>query len=236
MQHPVASKEDWLAARKALLVKEKELTRARDALAAERRALPWVKVDKAYVFDSANGKVTLADLFEHRDQLMIYHFMFSPDWEAGCTGCSFLCDHVDAARQHFEHDGLSFAAVSRTSVDKIEAYKRRMGWTFRWVSSLGSDFNYDFHVSFRKEALEAGPVDYNFRPQKLSMEDMHGESLFFKDADGTIYHTYSSYERAGEEIAGTYRFLDLAPLGRNEGSNGNMSKWMRRHDEYERAT
>jgi predicted dithiol-disulfide oxidoreductase (DUF899 family) len=232
MQHPVVSKEKWLAARKALLVKEKELTRARDALAAERQALPWVTVDKTYVFDNPNGKVTLAELFEHRNQLMIYHFMFSPDWEAGCTGCSFLCDHVDAARQHFEHNGLSFAAVSRTSVDKIEAYKRRMGWTFRWVSSLGSDFNYDFHVSFRKEALEAGPVEYNFRPQKLSMEDMHGESLFFKDADGTIYHTYSSYERAGEELAATYRFLDLAPLGRNEGPDGNMGKWMRRHDEY----
>ena len=233
MQHPVVSKEEWLAARKALLAKEKELTRARDALAAERRELPWVKIEKHYVFDSAHGKVTLADLFEHRSQLMIYHFMFSPDWDAGCTGCSFLCDHVDAARRHFEHNNLSFAAVSRTSIDKIEAYKKRMGWTFRWVSSLGSDFNYDFNVSFRKAALEAGPVEYNFRPQKLSMEDMHGESMFFKDADGTIYHTYSSYERAGEELAATYRFLDLAPLGRNEGPGGNMMKWMRRHDEYE---
>ena len=165
---------------------------------------------------------------------MIYHFMFSPDWDAGCTGCSFLSDHVDSARQHFEHNDLSFAAVSRTPVEKIEAYKKRMGWTFRWVSSLNNDFNYDFHVSWTKEQIEAGPVEYNFRQQKVSMQDLHGESMFYKDTDGTIYHTYSSYERAGEEIAGTYRFLDLAPLGRNEGPNGNMGKWMRRHDEYDR--
>jgi predicted dithiol-disulfide oxidoreductase (DUF899 family) len=232
MDHRTGTREEWLAARKGLLAREKELTHARDELAAARRALPWVKVEKNYEFDSKAGKVTLAELFEHRSQLMIYHFMYSPDWEAGCPGCSFLCDHVDAARQHFEHNDLSFAAVSRTPVDKIEAYKKRMGWTFRWVSSLHSDFNYDFHVSFRKRDLDAGPVDYNFRPQTLSMEDLHGESLFYKDKDGTIFHTYSSYERAGEELAGTYRFLDLAPLGRNEGPDGNMGKWMRRHDEY----
>jgi predicted dithiol-disulfide oxidoreductase (DUF899 family) len=232
MQHKVGTREEWLAARKTLLVKEKELTHARDALAAERRALPWVEVTKNYTFDSTKGKVSLADLFENRCQLMIYHFMYLPEWNAGCTGCSFLCDHVDAARQHFEHNDLSFAAVSRTPLDKIEAYKKRMGWTFNWVSSLNSDFNYDFHVSWTKEELAAGPVDYNFRPQKLSIEDMHGESMFYKDKDGTIYHTYSSFERAGEEIAATYRFLDLAPLGRNEGPDGNMGKWMRRHDEY----
>jgi predicted dithiol-disulfide oxidoreductase (DUF899 family) len=232
MDHRTGTREEWLAARKTLLAREKELTHARDELAAARRALPWVKVEKNYEFDSKAGKVTLAELFEHRSQLMIYHFMYSPDWEAGCPGCSFLCDHVDAARQHFEHNDLSFAAVSRTPVDKIEAYKKRMGWTFRWVSSLHSDFNYDFHVSFRKRDLDAGPVDYNFRPQTLSMEDLHGESMFYKDKDGTIFHTYSSYERAGEELAGTYRFLDLAPLGRNEGPDGNMGKWMRRHDEY----
>lgn len=232
MNHQIGTRDEWLAARKKLLVKEKELTHARDALAAERRALPWVKIEKNYVFDSTKGKVWLADLFDNRSQLMIYHFMYLPEWDAGCTGCSFLCDHVDAARRHFEHNDLSFAAVSRTPVDKIEAYKKRMGWTFNWVSSLHSDFNYDFHVSWTREQLAAGPVDYNFRPQKLTIEDMHGESMFYKDADGTIYHTYSSFERAGEEIANTYRFLDLAPLGRNEGPDGNMSKWMRRHDEY----
>jgi predicted dithiol-disulfide oxidoreductase (DUF899 family) len=234
MDHVTGTREEWLAARKTLLEREKALTHERDAIAAQRRALPWVKVEKTYVFDSVDGKVSLADLFAHRSQLMIYHFMFGPDWEAGCPGCSFLSDHIDAARQHFEHNDLSFAAVSRTGVDKIEAYRKRMGWTFRWVSSLASDFNYDFHVSFRKEDLEAGPVEYNFRMQDVTMEDLHGESLFFKDKDGTIYHTYSSYERAGEDIAATYRFLDLAPLGRNEGLNGNMGKWMRRHDEYDR--
>jgi predicted dithiol-disulfide oxidoreductase (DUF899 family) len=232
MDHTIGTRAEWLAARKDLLVKEKELTRARDALAAERRALPWVKVEKNYVFDSAKGKVSLADLFEDRSQLMIYHFMYLPEWSAGCTGCSFLCDHVDAARRHFEHNDLSFAAVSRTPADMIEAYKKRMGWTFTWVSSLNSGFNYDFGVSFTKEQLEAGPVDYNFRPQKLTIEDMHGESMFYKDNNGAIYHTYSSFERAGEEIAATYRFLDLAPLGRREG-DGDMVKWMRRHDEYD---
>jgi predicted dithiol-disulfide oxidoreductase (DUF899 family) len=232
MDHRIGTRAEWLEARKALLAREKELTRTRDELAAARRALPWVKVEKNYVFDSKDGKVTLADLFEHRSQLMIYHFMYGPDWEAGCPGCSFLCDHVDAARRHFEHNDLSFSAVARTTVDKIEAYKKRMGWSFRFVSSLASDFNYDFKVSFRKDDLAAGPVDYNFRQQTISMEDLHGESLFYKDKDGAIYHTYSSYERAGEELAAAYRFLDLAPLGRNEGPDGNMGKWMRRHDEY----
>jgi predicted dithiol-disulfide oxidoreductase (DUF899 family) len=232
MKHPVGTHEEWLKARKALLAREKELTRARDELAAARRALPWVKVEKNYVFDSKDGKVTLAELFEQRSQLMIYHFMYGSDWTEGCPGCSFLCDHVDAARQHFEHNDLSFAAVARTSVANIEAYRKRMGWTFRFVSSLNSDFNYDFKVSFRKEDLDAGPVDYNFRQQKITMEDLHGESLFYKDKDGAIFHTYSSYERAGEELAGAYKFLDLAPLGRNEGPDGNMGKWMRRHDEY----
>jgi predicted dithiol-disulfide oxidoreductase (DUF899 family) len=232
MDRRIGTREEWLVARKKLLVREKELTRQRDALAADRRALPWVKVEKNYVFDSTKGKVSLAELFENREQLMVYHFMYGPDWKAGCPGCSFICDHVDAARQHFEHNNLSFAAVSRASVAQIEAYKKRMGWTFPWVSSQPSDFNYDFHVSFRKADLEAGPVDYNFEMQKGTMEELHGESMFFKDKDGTIYHTYSSYARAGEELLGAYRFLDLAPLGRNEGPDGNMGTWMHRHDEY----
>jgi predicted dithiol-disulfide oxidoreductase (DUF899 family) len=232
MDHLVGTREEWLAARKALLAREKELTRARDALAAERRALPWVKVEKNYVFDSTKGKVALAELFGARRQLMIYHFMYGPGWKAGCPGCSFISDHVDAARQHFEHNDLSFVAVSRASVAEIEAYKKRMGWAFQWVSSQYCDFNYDFHVSFRKEDIEAGPVEYNFEKQKITMEELHGESMFFRDDGGTIYHTYSSYGRAGEELIGAYRFLDLAPLGRNEGPDGNMGKWMCRHDEY----
>lgn len=231
MEHRIGTRQEWLDARKKLLVKEKELTRARDALAAERRALPWVKLDKNYEFDSSTGKVSLADLFDGREQLMVYHFMYGPGWKEGCPGCSFIADHVDAARQHFEHNNLSFVAVSRGSVAELEAYRKRMGWTFRWVSSQNSDFNYDFHVSFRKADLEAGPVEYNFKREKMTMEELHGESLFFRDKDGTIFHTYSSYARAGEELLGAYRFLDLAPLGRNEGDKGMMN-WMRRHDQY----
>ena len=230
--HIIGTREEWLKARKALFAKEKELTHVRDRIAAERRALPWVKVEKNYVFDSANGKLSLSDLFDGRSQLHVQHFMFGPDWKAGCFGCSFMADHVDGARQHFEHNDLSFAAVSRTSVEKIEAYKKRMGWKFSWVSSLGSDFNYDFHVSFKPADIEAGPVEFNFEKQKVDGEEQHGESLFFKETDGTIYHTYSSYARAGEDLIGAYRFLDLAPLGRNEGEGGNMGKWMHRHDEY----
>lgn len=232
MEHRTGTREEWLAARKALLVKEKALTRARDALMAERRALPWVRIDKPYVFHGSDGDVSLTELFAGRSQLMVYHFMYGPDWTAGCPGCSFLCDHVDAARRHFEHNDLSFVAVSRTSVANIEAYRRRMGWTFRWVSALASDFNFDFGVSFTPEQLAAGPVEHNFTPQHLSMQELHGESLFYRDGDGSIYHTYSSYARAGEDLIGAYRFLDFAPLGRNEGEGGNMMVWMRRHDEY----
>lgn len=232
MDHRIGTRKEWLAARKALLVREKELTRQRDALAADRRALPWVKVEKEYVFDSVRGKVSLAELFDGRSQLMVYHFMYGAGWKEGCPGCSFIADHVDGARQHFEHNDLSFVAVSRGGVAEIEAYKKRMGWTFQWVSSQHSDFNFDFHVSFRKEDIEAGPVEYNFEKQKGTMEELHGESMFFKDEDGTIYHTYSSYARAGEALIGAYAFLDLAPLGRNEGPDGNMGKWMRRHDQY----
>ncbi|MGE0564840.1 MAG: DUF899 domain-containing protein [Pseudolabrys sp.] len=229
--HKTGTREEWLEARRILLAREKALTRERDAVAAARRELPWVKVDKAYTFDSKDGKKTLADLFEHRSQLMIYHFMYGPDWKEGCPGCSFIADHVDAARQHFEHNDLSFAAVSRTSVENIEAYKKRMGWAFRWVSSLESDFNYDFNVSFTRGQMAAGNAEYNFTKKTGDMEELHGESLFYKDKDGAIYHTYSSYGRAGEELLGAYRFLDLAPLGRNEGDKGMMA-WMRRHDQY----
>src|SRR6185369_15454145 len=160
MQHPVVSREEWIAARKTLLAKEKQLTRQRDQLSAERRKLPWVRIDKPYVFDGPTGKVTLSDLFDGRSQLVVQHFMFGPDWEEGCVGCSFGADHVDSARLHFEHRDLSFVAVSRTSVANIEAFKRRMGWRFNWVSSLGSDFNYDFNVSFTKDQIASSKVVY----------------------------------------------------------------------------
>lgn len=226
----VASRAEWLEARKALLAREKELTRMHDRVAEERRALPWVRVEKEYVFDGPDGRVSLADLFEHRPQLMVYHFMFAPGWKEGCDGCSFVADHVDAARQHFEHNNLSFAAVSRAPWTELEPFKRRMGWGFRWVSSAGSDFNYDFGVSFRREDLDRGEVVYNYRSLRLKSEEQPGASVFYRNDAGEIFHTYSCYERGLEVLLGTYAFLDLAPMGRNE--TGPMS-WLRFHDRYD---
>jgi predicted dithiol-disulfide oxidoreductase (DUF899 family) len=233
MQHPVVPRDEWIAARKALLAKEKQLTRQRDQLAAERRKLPWVKVDKTYVFEGPNGKVTLADLFGGRSQLVIQHFMFGPDWEEGCVGCSFGADHVDSARQHFEHRDLSFAAVSRTAIAKIDAFKRRMGWRFPWVSSLGSDFNYDFGVSFTKEQLAKGKITYNYEPVESQSEDLSGISVFHQDEAGVIFHTYSTFGRGDELLSAAYAYLDLAPKGRDEESLPFPSAWWRHHDRYE---
>lgn len=232
MEHSVVSREEWLEARRALLTKEKEMTRMRDRVNAARLALPWVKVDKDYVFDTAAGKKTLADLFDGRSQLVIYHFMFGPDWEAGCPGCSFLADHLDGAIVHLNNHDVSFVCVSRAPLDKIEAYKRRMGWHFPWVSSFGSDFNFDYHVSFTREELAAGPVFYNYRetPAEQAHDELPGLSSFYRDADGTVFHTYSNYARGGEEMLGTMMILDCAPLGRNEGSTMDFVK---RHDEYD---
>ena len=233
MQHPVVPRDEWIAARKALLAKEKQLTRQRDQLAAERRQLPWVKVDKAYVFDGPSGKVPLADLFDERSQLVIQHFMFGPDWEEGCVGCSFGADQVDSARQHFEHRDLSFAAVSRTAIARIEAFKRRMGWRFPWVSSLGSDFNYDFGVSFTKEQLAGGKVSYNYEPVESQSEDLSGISVFYKDEAGAIFHTYSTFGRGDELLSAAYAYLDLAPKGRDEEALPFPSVWWRHHDRYD---
>ena len=230
--HPVVSREEWLAASKALLLKEKEATRARDRLNAERLALPWVRVEEAYRFDTPQGERSLADLFAGRSQLIVYHFMLGPDWTAGCPGCSFLADHFDGALVHLEHHDVTLTAVSRAPLAKIEAYRTRMGWRFPWASSHGSDFNFDYHVSFEPEALKTGPVFYNFReiPGADAHDELPGLSAFYKDADGTIYHTYSSYARGGEELIGTLMILDRAPKGRNEKSTMDF---MRRHDEYE---
>ncbi len=234
--HPIASQEEWLAARRALLVKEKEHLRAGDELARQRRELPWVKITKSYVFDGPNGQVSLADLFDGRSQLFVYHFMFGPDWDEGCTGCSFLCDHVDGARQHFEHHDLSFVAVSRGPLEKLEAYRKRMGWKFRWVSSGNTDFNEDFHVSFPPERVKDGKINYNFETTDADPEcdEFPGFSLFHQAADGQIYHTYSSYSRGGEVMVGAYQFIDQTPFGRQEnGENGNLMDWVKRHDRYE---
>jgi len=232
-KHPVASREAWLAARTALLVKEKEFTRLRDKLAAERRALPWVKVEKTYVFDTPEGQRTLADLFEGRGQLMVKHFMLGPGWKDGCVGCSFGADHIGGGLVHLEHHDVSVVAVSRAPLEEIEAYKWRMGWRFRWVSSHGNDFNYDYHVSFTKDDLAKGKVYYNYAMIDAGIDELSGLSVFVKNEHGDVFHTYSSYGRGGEELITTYMVLDLTPKGRNEtGSHHNLMDWVKRHDEY----
>ena len=191
--------------------------------------MPWVKVEKTYLFEGPRGKESLADLFEGRSQLIVQHFMFPPDWEAGCVGCSFAADHIDAAYQHLQHHDVTCVAVSRAPLEKLDAYRRRMGWQFKWVSSEGSDFNYDYHVSFTKEQLAKGKVYYNYEMIDASIEELPGGSVFIKDEDGSIYHTYSGYGRSGEEVLSAYMLLDITPKGRNE--NGPMD-WVRRHDDY----
>lgn len=231
--HDVVSREQWIAARRALLVEEKAWTRERDRLSANRRALPWVKVEKDYVFQGVEGPVRLADLFDGRSQLIVQHFMFGPEWEEGCPGCSLMADHIDGPRQHFEHNDVSFVAVSRAPIEKLETYRRRMGWRFRWVSSAESDFNFDYNVSFPDGTREHG-VFYNFeRRPDPEVDELSGASVFHKDADGTIYHTYSSYGRGGEMYLSVYGWLDVVPKGRNETKNGNLTDWVRRHDRYE---
>jgi predicted dithiol-disulfide oxidoreductase (DUF899 family) len=229
-QHPVVSRDEWIVARKQHLVTEKEFTRDRDRLSAERRALPWVKVEKNYVFDATEGKATLTDLFDGRSQLIVYHFMLSPTSDHLCEGCAFFADHVDAARMHFEHNDLSFVAISRAQIDKIESVKKRMGWRFKWVSSYGNNFNYDYHVSFTKEQIARGDIDYNYGTTDYASEDLPGTSVFYKDEAGNIFHTYSSYARGGDILLGAYNFLDLTPKGRNETS---IMDWVRLHDEYD---
>jgi len=230
--HKIVSREQWIAARKALLAREKEHTRERDRLSAARRALPWVKVDKSYVFDAPEGKRSLADLFDGRSQLLVYHFMLTPGSDHLCDGCSFISDHIDAARQHFEHNDLSFAAVSRAPLAQIIPVKKRMGWRFTWVSSFGNDFNFDYHVSFTPEQIARNDIDYNFGTTKYPHEDLPGASAFIKNEAGEVLHTYSCYARGGENLIGAYHFLDLAPKGRNEKS---IMDWVRLHDEYDAA-
>lgn len=234
MQNQVVSREEWMKARRALLLKEKEATHLRDKLNAERMALPWVKVDKDYAFDTPEGRKSLSDLFDGRSQLMIYHFMLGPDWEAGCPGCSFLSDHVDGTLPHLNNHDVTWVAVSRAPMAKIEAYKKRMGWKFPWVSSSGSDFNFDYHVSFTPDDLKQDTVVYNFTaiPPAEAHDELPGLSAFYKNDRGEIFHTYSSYARGPEELIGTLMILDRAPKGRNEDSTMNFVK---RHDEYAEA-
>lgn len=228
----VVSREEWLVARKVLLEREKAETRLRDEISAARAALPWVKVEKDYVFETPQGARSLAELFGARSQLVVYHFMLGPGWEAGCPGCSFLSDHLDGTLPHLNNHDVTLVAVSRAPLVEIERYKRRMGWSFPWVSSNGSDFNYDYRVSFTPEELASGAVSYNFTetPSENANDELPGLSCFYRNEAGEVFHTYSVYARGPEALIGTYMILDLAPLGRNE--EGTMS-WMRRHDEYE---
>ena len=230
----IVTRDAWLDARRALLEEEKALTRAKDAVNARRLALPWVKLEKRYTFEGPAGPVRLADLFDGRSQLIVYHFMLAPDADGVCTGCSFLCDHVDGARQHFEHHDVSFVAVARARFAELEAVRQRMGWRFRWVSSCGSDFNYDFGVSYTPEQMAGAPAQYNFAPITPPIEDLSGVSVFYRDQDGQIFHTYSQYARGGEEVLGAYTWLDMTPLGRNETLRGNLTDWVRPHDSYDK--
>jgi len=231
MQHAVVSQGEWLEARKTLLAKEKEFTHRRDALSAARRDLPWVKIDKAYVFDGPAGKETLADLFGGKSQLLVYHFMLGPGWVQGCPSCSFLADHFDGANIHLGQRDVNLVAVSRAPLAEIEAYQKRMGWKFKWVSSYGNDFNRDFHVSFTPEEKAGGKVEYNYEMTEFPSEEAPGLSAFIKQ-NGAVFHTYSSYARGLDILVGAYNFLDLAPKGRDEDALPWSMAWVRRHDEY----
>ena len=230
MEPTIVSRQEWLAARKALFAKERAMTHQLDALRAERRQLPWVKIDKPYVFDGPDGECTLGDLFGDRSQLALYHFMLTPGSDHICPGCAFTVDHADAARQHFEQADLAFVAVSRAPIRRIEEVRERMGWTFPWVSSGDRDFNYDFGVSFTPEERAEGRAAYNYGLTTIrNASDMFGLSVFARDAKGDIFHTYSTYHRGTELLMGAFNWLDLAPKGRNE--NGTMS-WVKLHDQY----
>ena len=228
----VVSPEQWLVARKDLLTREKELTRLRDEVSRHRRELPWLKVDKEYIFEGPNGRETLADLFDGHSQLIVYHFMLGPGWEKGCKSCSYLADHFDGANWHLPHRDVSFVVVSRAPLSEIEPYKKRLGWRFKWVSSHDSDFNFDYHVSATEEEQAKGKMYYNFETQELPSDELPGLSVFYKDENGDVFHTYSTYARGLDILVGAYNFLDLVPKGRDENQLDFTMDWVRRHDEY----
>ncbi|MGC0772041.1 MAG: DUF899 domain-containing protein [Candidatus Acidiferrum sp.] len=230
-QPRIVTQAEWIAARKELLVKEKNLTRQRDALAKERSKLPWVKVDKKYEFETASGKKTLAQLFGGASQMAIYHFMFGPDWEQGCPSCSLLGDHMDGMGIHLAQRDVKLTMVSRAPLARIEEFKKRMGWKFPWVSSYGSEFNFDFGVSVAKEELGKEQI-YNYSPSKFPSEERPGLSVFYKSANGEMFHTYSMYGRGLEDLMGVYMILDRVPKGRDEGGLSFPMAWVRHHDRY----
>jgi predicted dithiol-disulfide oxidoreductase (DUF899 family) len=231
-EHKVVSQDEWLAARKELLAREKEFTRQRDALSAERRKLPWVKVEKDYTFDTPSGKKILAELFGHNSQLIVYHFMFGPGWEEGCPSCSLLGDHFDGSLVHLAHRDVTLTAVSRAPLAQIEAFKKRMGWRFPWASSNRSDFNFDYHVSFPKNERKDAKVYYNYTETDFPSEEAPGGSVFYKDKAGTVFHTYSTFGRGLDILIGAYNFLDMTPKGRDEDGLKHTMAWVRHHDKY----
>jgi predicted dithiol-disulfide oxidoreductase (DUF899 family) len=228
-QHKVVSHEEWLSARKAFLGKEKEFTRLRDALSKERRELPWEKVEKNFVFEGPKGKETLSELFEGKSQLIAYHFMFGPDWEAGCSSCSFWADNFNGIDIHLKHRDTTFVAISHAPFEKLKAYKQRMGWSFNWLSSFGNDFNYEYKVSYTEDEVAQGGY-YNYENCKPHGTEEVGISVFYKDEKGELFHTYSCYSRGVDMLNGAYNYIDLTPKGRNEAKG--QEHWVRRHDEY----
>jgi predicted dithiol-disulfide oxidoreductase (DUF899 family) len=230
--HRVVSHQEWLAARTELLAKEKEFSHLRDELNRQRRNLPWEKVEKAYTFEGPSGKETLSDLFGTKSQLIAYHFMFAPEWQEGCPHCSFWADNFNPIGVHLNQRDVSFVAISRAPLAKIEAFKKRMGWGFKWVSSAKTDFNYDLHVSFREEELKSGPVDYNYVKAKTDHSDREGVSVFHKNAKGELFHTYSTYARGIDLLNTAYNYLDLVPKGRDEDELEFTQAWVRHHDRY----
>jgi predicted dithiol-disulfide oxidoreductase (DUF899 family) len=235
VNHPVVSRELWMAERKTLLAREKELTRLRDEIARERRALPWERVGKNYVFETPEGRRTLAELFEGRSQLLVQHFMFAPGWEQGCKSCSYMADHNDGANVHLAQRDVTLLAVSRAPLADIERFRSRMGWQFKWVSSFANDFNHDFGVTFTPEEKAGGEVYYNYVMQPFPQGEAPGISVFYKDDAGDVFHTYSTYGRGVEVMMGAYNLLDLTPKGRDEDHLSYTMEWVRHHDRYDPA-
>jgi predicted dithiol-disulfide oxidoreductase (DUF899 family) len=231
-KHRVVSGSDWIEARKQLLIKEKEFTHLREELSRQRRELPWEAGDKNNVFNGPNGEETLADLFAGRSQLLVYHFMFDPSWDKGCQHCSFWADSFERNIVHLKHRDVTMVAVSRAPYSKLETYEKQMGWSFKWLSSFNSDFNYDYFVSFKPETVAKGEIYHNYRQRKSTMSEVAGISVFFRDQAGKIFHTYSCFERGLDMMNTAYQCLDLVPKGRDEPAQGNPQFWVRRHNEY----
>jgi predicted dithiol-disulfide oxidoreductase (DUF899 family) len=228
----IVSRKDWITARKELLEKEKEFTRLRDQLSDRRRQLPWVKIDESYEFEGQGGTVSLSDLFDGRSQLIIYHFMFGPDWDEGCPSCSYIADHFDGAMTHLNHRDVTMVVVSRTPFERLDQYRKRMAWNFRWLSSLGSDFNFDYHVSFTGDDPANDQVYYNYRTGTFPADEAPGISAFYKAENGDAFHTYSCYGRGLDMLLGAYHIMDLTAKGRNEANLPYPMTWVRRHDQY----